>query len=163
MVLWTGVLPSGRGLPPLDGGNGPVLCPEPPSCAPNPRHDPRTRVQASRAERGVGVIGDAAPSASAWSPPRGASCTGGRLQHRGVRWERIRRCSAQQQCEAQPPVLRAPDETADRTIDPSASRHQNQQKTSYMPRHARSGEALAEPSKAPGDRLKHLQTVLSIP
>ena len=68
-----------------------------------------------------------------------------------------------QQCEAQPPVLRAPDETADRTIDPSASRHQNQQKTSYMPRHARSGEALAEPSKAPGDRLKHLQTVLSIP
>ena len=162
MVLWTGVCPSGRGLPPLDGGNGPVLCPEPPSCTPNPRHDPRTRVQASRAERGVGVIGDAAPSASAWSPPRGASCTGGCLQHRGVRWERIRRCSAQ-------PAVRgaaagAPRTRRDRRPDHRPQRQQTPEPTenvlhasSCAERRGAGGavESTWRPSEASPDRLEH--------
>ena len=162
MVLWTGARPSGRGLPPLDGGNGPVLCPEPPSCAPNPRHDPRTRVQASRAERGVGVIGDAAPSASAWSPPRGASCTGGCLQHRGVRWERSRRCSAQ-------PAVRgaaagAPRTRRDRRPDHRPQRQQTPEPTenvlhasSCAERRGAGGavESTWRPSEASPDRLEH--------
>ena len=77
---------SGRGFACLTGVLPVTTGAVTPSCAPNPRHDPRTRVvspeppyrQAGREEHDVGVAGDAAPLESTWRP---SEASPDRLEH----------------------------------------------------------------------------------
>ena len=88
---------AGFGVPAFRTGHGPHLLP---GCLlPRQGHG---RVPGGGAGEGDTIVGGGGDVIGAWSwASWGASCTGGCLEHRGVRWERSRRCSAQ------PPVLTA--------------------------------------------------------
>ena len=110
--------PSGRGFGALSGVFPHWTGVATPSCAPNPRPVPRTRVQTVRTERGVGVVGQRLESAAGcllhrWVPPApwGAVGTQPKVLGATTGAQRSRRCSAHPSRPPTGPSTPAPAET----------------------------------------------------